>query len=105
MFKSIEGSDELRIWWSTLRSSMLYLCWDNEVIRRRENPGIFYKNSLPSGNDKYKQVEINTFSQCFAMFDPSSNILHSLFYPQTTISDADKKFLRNFSKAEKKPTI
>ncbi|KAK6089784.1 hypothetical protein P3W45_001286 [Vairimorpha bombi] len=53
----------------------------------------FIRSDYLLDNDQYKQVEINTISQCFVMFGPSLNRLHSLFNPSTLLSDTDTKFV------------
>lgn len=41
----------------------------------------------------YKQVEINMISQCFSIYGPIVNRIHSLVDPETLISDSDVKFI------------
>lgn len=66
-----------------------------------EIQAFFIRSDYLLDNDQYKQVEINTISQCFVIFGPSLNKLHSFFYPKTAISDTDKKFVNFLVKLKK----
>lgn len=66
---------------------------EKKMVKKDNIVALYIRSDYLLDGDQYKQVEINTISQCFVSFGPLLNKIHSLLYPNVEISDADKKFI------------
>ncbi|WUR02624.1 glutathione synthetase [Vairimorpha necatrix] len=67
--------------------------FEKEKTKKEDVIALYFRSDYLLDNDQYKQVEINTISQCFNFLGPRINRIHSLMYPNVEVSNSDKKFV------------